>query len=381
MQRLKHIWFEDYPNPTNLGNELDCNGQYSFITSAVPTWENEISSGAELLPLPLLKFQYVFRSCGESLSDFKVAFSCTHRPFELDVSGSEIVRLPASIKRFDRLTMLRVSYSEQLQEIPELPAYIQEVHARGCKSLESFPEVVNRFQFNTSNLQKVSWIDLSGCYRLLVNLENHVPKPEPEGFYGHSWGITFPGNRIPDCFSLYREDFRPDSFYIKIDRVDADKVKGVVVCVVIGAVTDQLGLVRATITLRGITSFRQVSRIRELDIRGSNHVWLEYLDPLPLGQYGDQEFEDGGPVLRLEENIDSHLRIFISIDGGAIVKVGVHLVRNNEEKAECHPRVLQDSIDVSCNPRPIKKLKIEEIYQMDSRGRSSRGQGHLADNC
>lgn len=99
-----------------------------------------------------------------------------------------------------------------------------------------------------------------------------------------------------------------------------------------------------------------------------------------MGQYGDQEFEDGGPVLRLEENIDSHLRIFISIDG-VIVKVGVHLVRNNEEKAECHPRVLQDSINVSCNPRPIKKLKIEEIYQMDSRGRSSRGQGHLADNC
>ncbi|KAB1211960.1 TMV resistance protein N [Morella rubra] len=97
----------------------------------------------------------------------------------LDLSGSGIVSLLTSIKRFVRLRGLYLNNCEQLQEILELPQNIEEVEARGCISLDSFPQVSKKFQFDTSgdSLDKLDWLDLWGCRKMLKKLRNPVLSP------------------------------------------------------------------------------------------------------------------------------------------------------------------------------------------------------------
>ena len=93
---------------------------------------------------------------------------------DLEISGSEIVSLPAWIKTFVRLRKLRLFECNQLQEILQLPANIEEISARRCVSLKSFPQISRENQFNTSQLPSLKWIDLSDCYKMAEKIENQV---------------------------------------------------------------------------------------------------------------------------------------------------------------------------------------------------------------
>ncbi|XP_042966107.1 disease resistance protein RPS4B-like [Carya illinoinensis] len=114
----------------------------------------------------------------------------------LNLSGSNIVViLPEWIRGFVRLWFLRLCHCEQLKEILELPPNIKEVDVSGCISLESFPEVSNKFEFNRSSSCKLYWINLSGCHKMRVNpLRFEECVEDLDG----KCQLLFPGNKIPD---------------------------------------------------------------------------------------------------------------------------------------------------------------------------------------
>ena len=69
------------------------------------------------------------------------------------------------------------------KQLLELPPNIKDVDASGCVSLESFPKVLKKYQFNTSDLPALEWIDLSRCYKMLVNMGNQVTNPSWDEVY------------------------------------------------------------------------------------------------------------------------------------------------------------------------------------------------------
>ncbi|XP_040996147.1 disease resistance protein Roq1-like [Juglans microcarpa x Juglans regia] len=76
-----------------------------------------------------------------SESNFFTTFNCSSTLENLDLSRSDIVSLPACIRRFIRLRYLRLNDCKKLEEILDLPPDILEVYAAGCMPLERFPEV------------------------------------------------------------------------------------------------------------------------------------------------------------------------------------------------------------------------------------------------
>ncbi|KAB1227182.1 hypothetical protein CJ030_MR1G029018 [Morella rubra] len=126
---------------------------------------------------------------------------------KLDLSRTGIVSLTASITRFVQLRRLALNNCKQLQEIPELPQNIEEVNARGCISLESFPQASKKFQFDTSDesLDKLIWLDLSGCHKLLKKLSNPVLSPS---LRKDLFGPVYAGQEIPTRFSLLEDQLQ-----------------------------------------------------------------------------------------------------------------------------------------------------------------------------
>ncbi|KAB1199115.1 hypothetical protein CJ030_MR0G027283 [Morella rubra] len=324
-----------------IGNELEYNGECSASASAVPTWENKISSAAKsTLSLPCIDliFSSEYR---KSLPDHLVEFSYTSRFLNLDLLRSDIVRPHASIKRLDGLRKLHLQYCEKLQEISELPPNIIAVYAGGCNSLESFPEVVKRFQFSTSDCKKLDWIDLSGCHKMHLNIENHVPKPDSDQV---SLSLSL---MLSFLHYLYEEDRNRNSYKIQVERKDAAKIKGILVCAVISANTGP-EITGIAITVKG---FKTVHRPIGVDIRGSDHVWLEYFE------FWDREDEGEACDLRIYFTFCKKSSLILK-------KVGAYLVRNNEERAEYHPRMRHDAVHVhgeDIEHRRGKRLRITKF--------------------
>ncbi|KAB1199119.1 hypothetical protein CJ030_MR0G027287 [Morella rubra] len=182
-----------------------------------------------------------------------------------------------------------------------------------------------------------------------LNIENHVPKPDSDqSCYDHSWGIVFPGNKIPECcFSLYEEDRNRNSYKIQVERKDAAKIKGIVVCAVISANTGP-EIAGIAITVKG---FKTVHRPIGVDIRGSDHVWLEYFE------FWDREDEGEACDLRIYFTFCKKSSLILK-------KVGAYLVRNNEERAEYHPRMRHDAVHVhgeDIEHRRGKRLRITKF--------------------
>jgi hypothetical protein len=101
-----------------------------------------------------------------------VILNCFSTLFELDLSRSDVVSVPACIKRFVSLCFLTLVDCKQLQV--DLPPNIEHISAKGCISLESFPEVSKEYQFHTSELRALYWIDLSKCYKMHLNIRDMV---------------------------------------------------------------------------------------------------------------------------------------------------------------------------------------------------------------
>jgi uncharacterized protein YjbI with pentapeptide repeats len=147
----------------------------------------EISSCLELPPLPPPTNSSVsndgcssvvfsalreldLENCVLSESNIFKIFNCSSTLKWLNLSGSDIVTIPACIKRFVRLEELYLNNCKKLREISALPPNNFRVDARGCMSLETFFEESQMSQvFNT-------W-----CLPKLVQVETVFSAPSPMG--------------------------------------------------------------------------------------------------------------------------------------------------------------------------------------------------------
>jgi hypothetical protein len=193
LQHLEELSIENCSEHFNLPTKV--RDERQSLPSIVSIEESEISSSTELLSLPppttasnLIDgcSSIVFPALRDldlnnctclSKSDFLDVLDCFSALERLNLSGSDIVSLPACIKSFVRLRALLLNDCKQLQEVLELPPNIETIRASGCVSLESFPEVSKKFLFETSELRALDLIDLSRCYKMLVNLGNPEANP------------------------------------------------------------------------------------------------------------------------------------------------------------------------------------------------------------
>ncbi|KAF5445683.1 hypothetical protein F2P56_034719 [Juglans regia] len=194
----------------------------------------------------------------------------------LDISGSNIVILPEWIKGFVRLSVLGLHNCVQLKEILELPPNIEEVCASGCISLESFVEVSNKFEFNTSSCHKLRSIDLNGCHKMVVNplrFEENVEDQE-------ECRLIFPGNKIPDWDYHFKLEI-PNNYvndWVNVDLVYSDEIKGIIACVVVQSDPSQRSSridMRCDIYYNGVFQYSTFGKCIDL-IGGSDIVVLHY---------------------------------------------------------------------------------------------------------
>ncbi|XP_042963748.1 disease resistance protein RPV1-like isoform X2 [Carya illinoinensis] len=192
--RLQHLTdLGIFGGCTNLVKKMGYDGQ-SILAIGSTRLEDEISSNEEqlqeLVPpmnssngssaLQVLNRQNCFQSESNffPISSFFTLFNSLTTLTILNLSGSEFISVPTSIKGLVALEMLYLSYCEKLEEILELPPNITLVEAQGCKSLERFPEVSRIMEFNGSHIRSLGIIDLSRCDKMHEKILNYkVPNP------------------------------------------------------------------------------------------------------------------------------------------------------------------------------------------------------------
>ncbi|KAB1225988.1 TMV resistance protein N [Morella rubra] len=349
LQHLVTLSLEDCSQLVKLSNN-EGDKRQSVLLSVVSTKECETASGAELLLFPsptnpsLLdhgcsstvfpELEYLnLKNCGLSASNFLVMLNCFSTLQNINLSGSKLVCLPTTcIKRFVELKILILESSTQLQEILELPPNIEQVYASGCMSLKNFPEVVKKYQYNKCELRALSWIDLSGCNKMHVNMGNPVTNPsldEESSLTGLSGGIIIPGNRLPNWFNHRKESLNNNSCEINIDvPLYLEEIRGIAFCAVIGPIvansSDWVPNIGVEIVGYGV----QAERIL-VDLMGLDHIWLEYVR---------ESLDLKGGNLRIRFYTDSNSVLFKSC--------GVHLLHKNEVNVNDQPGLLHEDVDV-----------------------------------
>ncbi|KAG6673375.1 hypothetical protein I3842_16G108500 [Carya illinoinensis] len=257
--------------------------------------------------------------------------NCFSELIELSLSYNNFVILPGWIDRFVHLWELHLCYCKNLKKIEKLPPNIKVVNVSGCSSLESFPEVSKRFEFNTSNLSELHSIDLSGCSKMLVNVGSHVAailRPPlvlnvgsyaailrpPLKWCGNSCGLVFPGNKIPNWFSHCKETSNSCSRDTFIEVELLNPIKGILTCVVFTSHYDFPSIL-ITVNYDG----RCLGTIRRsYFLKGSDHVWLAF--------YNLEPFTAAKGSLQIRFEWDSNRILF--------KHCGVHMVHKDEKNAK-----------------------------------------------
>ncbi|KAG6619746.1 hypothetical protein I3842_Q084400 [Carya illinoinensis] len=322
--------------------------------------------------------------------DILMRFNRYFTIFLLNLSGSDIIRLPECITMFFNLRYLELIDCKKLQEISALPPNIQIVDITGCMSLERFPDRLKVPYLLTSQTRYQGWIDSSLCLKIRMNIEGFW-----DYFRNHSGNIIFPGNRIPEWFSHTKQNSKnwiPDRFddlepssanmnqdcsYFKrtlsgslcritINGLKTSKnIRGVALCVVLEPISEiypQKGTTLVVMTGRDVFPYIECLSGHHVDLRGSDaHVWLnhtildDHMNPLNL------EFV----VSSLSEPV-----FFKSC--------GVHMIFKNEKEGEDHPGFLHlmDGI------RGSKRRLVDDNCYLESTScpQPNRGSSTLAIN-
>ncbi|XP_042961723.1 disease resistance protein Roq1-like [Carya illinoinensis] len=331
LRSLKYIGLDYCPNIISFGMEEEeelHNGQPTpYVVST--SWENEASLGAELFPLPpptksTSSLHLFLKDSGLSKSNFFRLSNCFLNLGRLDLSGSDIVSIPASIKTFVGLSALYLYNCKQLQEIMELPPNLLLLIASGCTSLERLPEISKKFYF-----PRLEFINLTRCFK--VNVGNCMPNPAWNG----DFEMIFPGNKIPDWFSHCKDT--SNSHRCKFDikwspPYNLDDIIGISLC----AIFEPVGTRSLEVCVRGKPEdMRPDYYVREFAEIDSDHVWLRY--PTTEDIWSLQDVSVG--------RADDHLRIIFKNcipDNSLIFKrCGVHILykHHDEHNAKDHENV------------------------------------------
>ncbi|CAN6688328.1 unnamed protein product [Malus baccata var. baccata] len=103
-----------------LGNLKVMDLSHSMHLTEVP----DLSQCPKIKHINLMK-------CLRSLEELNLSYC------ELDLSGTMIPSIPASIKQSSQLSVLRLTKCKKLLSIPELPVGLQILEAQGCLALET----------------------------------------------------------------------------------------------------------------------------------------------------------------------------------------------------------------------------------------------------
>ncbi|XP_042962528.1 disease resistance protein Roq1-like [Carya illinoinensis] len=141
---------------TTMEDEISSNEE-QLQELAPPTNSSNGSSALQVL----LNRQNCFQSELNffPISSFFTMFNSSATLIDLNLSGSEFVSLPTSIKGFVALGGLYLEDCKKLKEILELPPNIDYISVRRCKSLEKFPEVSRIMEFNGSHIKSLDYIE------------------------------------------------------------------------------------------------------------------------------------------------------------------------------------------------------------------------------
>ncbi|KAB1200453.1 putative WRKY transcription factor 52 [Morella rubra] len=209
---------------------------------------------------------------------------------------------------------------KQLQEIPQLPPKLEVLSARGCTSLESFSQLSKIWQFNTSDLQELKWVELTGCHKMVVDVENSVPKAllfqgYPTGhdsvYKDSTFSVIFPGN----ISALYPKDISGMALYIVFGPI----------CGIHDEDDGKLGIFvnMAACMMKVVISI--VARSVDVD-----HVWLKH-----IGTY------------HIESNY-GRVRVYNRTTSMIIKSCGFYLVyKHDQEVATYAADMLHEDVDVT----------------------------------
>ncbi|XP_062159658.1 TMV resistance protein N-like isoform X2 [Alnus glutinosa] len=380
------------------------------MPSIVSKKESEISPCLELPPLPPPTNSSVsndgsssvvfpalitlnLRNCVLSESNIFKIFNCSSTLEELDLSGSDIVTIPACIKRFVCLETLNLHNCKKLREISALTPNNFRLNATGCTSLETFFEESQISQvFNTWCLPKLvrvetvfsapspmgSGIEPEGSPSSVNNItpdrKAHVgvdastatyqnvqalqtPQPWRESF---GFNIWISGNEIPHWFN-YREDVsisNSDKYEIDIDvPVDVDgEITGIAFAVAVvgteeykcnGDLNIYFGVIRGGVKIYN-------GNINRTLVKDTDHVFMHFHGPT-FFKHNDR--------LRVQFHLEE------ASNSRFIKNWGFHLIRRYEEKKID----LIDDIQVTKRPRVEDGNLESNWYQHQKRHSSTLG--------
>ncbi|XP_042940635.1 inactive disease resistance protein RPS4-like isoform X1 [Carya illinoinensis] len=299
------------------------NGQPTpYVVST--SWKNKASLGAKLFPLPpptksTTSLNLNLMNSGLSKSNFFGPFHFFPNLYFLNLSGSDIVSIPTSIKTFVRLWYLILNDCKQFQEIKEFPPNLKVVKTRGCISLESLPKISKEFNF-----PRLQWIDLARCYK--VNMGNWISNPAWNGAE-----MIFPGYKILDWFSHCKEitsNSHRCEFDIKVAPLhNLDDIIRIAFCAIIEPIVATFLDVHIWRTL-GLVPYASRycdthATFVEID---SDHVWLRYLTTENITRLRNVSVDLA----------DDHLMIIFEncfLDNSLIFKrCGVHLLYKQQDE-------------------------------------------------
>ncbi|KAG7944908.1 hypothetical protein I3843_15G127200 [Carya illinoinensis] len=173
------------------------------------------SNGSTTLQLLNLQSCFQLETNFFPISSLFTMFNYSTNLLCLNLSNTEIVSLPMSIKGFIKLIDLDLRFCRKLEEIPKLPPNIRQVDVTGCESLEIFLEVSKILEFNGSHIRSLGRIDLDNCYKMHENIWNDKMQNPLlwKGVYEYD-ATLFPENQIPEWLS-YIHEFLKDSEMVK----------------------------------------------------------------------------------------------------------------------------------------------------------------------
>ncbi|KAG2664401.1 hypothetical protein I3760_16G080700 [Carya illinoinensis] len=247
------------------------------LLSSPPPMKLSVSNDGHYSSIVFPKLEYfVLGKRPLSKLDYVLLTACYSTLKTLDLSGSNFVILPEQIKRFVGLCTLLLRNCKELEAILELPPNIEEVDVSGCMSLESFPEVSNKFEFNRSSFHELCSINLSGCHKMLVNpllFEENVEDQDAD------YELLFPGNKIPN-WDYHCKLKIPNSYVshgVNVDLLYSDDIKGIIACAIVGPDPFQgkfMDGVSISIYYNGVYQYSTYTL--SFISSGSNHVLLHY---------------------------------------------------------------------------------------------------------
>ncbi|KAK7383283.1 hypothetical protein VNO78_28957 [Psophocarpus tetragonolobus] len=164
---------------------------------------------------------------------------------ELLLKGTDIERVPASIKHLSKLEKLDLSGCTRLYSLPELPQSIKELYATNCSSLEtvmftlSAVETLQTYKIHTQ-FQNCVKLDEHSLCAIGVNAHTNIKKvaydqlstigTNSTKFLDCPVDVIFPGSEVPEWF-MYRTT--QASITIDLSSAPCSNIMGFIFCAIV----------------------------------------------------------------------------------------------------------------------------------------------------